>query len=306
MLDDMSSAESWNAPAGDTLRMVAGNLLEPADLKDAFAQQPAVVFHLAAFFANQNSVEHPEDDLMVNGLGTLRVLGAAKNYRADRVVYASSGSAFKDAEAPLPLSEDYVTVNLATPYQITKMLGELYSNYFHEPGSLETVRVRFFNSFGPGEVPGLYRNVIPNFIYKALQGEALPITGDGSETRDFTYVDDVVEGLLRAGRMKSAAGHAVNLGSGRETKIVDLADRINRMTGNSAGLVYLPRRTWDGESRRVASIEKAQQILGYQPTVDLDAGLARTLNWFRDNWTDISRSTDFDEAILLQSAGAAG
>ena len=114
-------------------------------------------------------------------------------------------------------------MNLSTPYQITKMLGELYCNFFYNHYDVPVVKTRFFNSYGPGEVPGQYRNVIPNFIYWAMQGGILPITGTGEETRDFTYVDDITDGLLRAGYFEAAIGQEMNLASGREIKILDLA-----------------------------------------------------------------------------------
>jgi len=295
VLDDFSSAERWNSSTGKHLRLVEGDLLDPPVLENAFADCPAVVFHLAAFFANQNSIEHPEDDLMVNGMGVLRVLLAAEKLNNMRVVFASSGSAFKDANSPLPLSEDYVTVHLSTPYQVTKMLGELYCNYFHDSRRAETVRVRFFNSYGPGEIPSVYRNVIPNFFYRALQGHSLQITGDGGETRDFTFVDDIVNGLLRAGSAPDAAGEAFNLGSGQETRIDDLADMINGICKNKAEIEFLPRREWDVEDRRVASVEKASRVLGYHASTKLEDGLARTFEWFQDNWDNICRSANFAE-----------
>ncbi len=124
-------------------------------------------------------------------------------------------------------------MELGSPYQITKMLGELYCNYFFKQYGIKVVKARFFNSFGPGEVPGRYRNVIPNFIYWALQGKPLPITGSGEETRDFTYVGDIVQGLLQAANADAAVGESFNLGSGIETKVIDLANMINQKTGNS-------------------------------------------------------------------------
>ena len=134
------------------------------------------------------------------------------------------------SHAPLPLVEDFVSIDLDTPYQITKLLGELYANFFKNFYDLQMVRTRFFNSYGPGEVPGRYRNVIPNFIYWAMQGQPLPITGTGEETRDFTFVGDIVDGLLRAGYAPEALGEAMNLASGRETRILDLATWVNELT----------------------------------------------------------------------------
>jgi nucleoside-diphosphate-sugar epimerase len=176
-LDDHSAAERWNLADDSRLEFIHGSVTDSASLSRAFAARPAFVFHLAAFFANQNSVEHPEQDLQVNGLGTLRVLDASREAKAERVVYASSGCSVYGSRAPLPLKEDFVSLHLDTPYQITKLLGELYCNFFHNYHSLPVVRARLFNVYGPGEIPGRYRNVIPNFLYWALDAQPLPLTG---------------------------------------------------------------------------------------------------------------------------------
>ena len=145
------------------------------------------------------------------------------------------GCSIYGSSAPLPLTEEFMSLHLSSPYQITKMLGELYCNFFQHHYDLPAVKARFFNSYGPGEVPGQYRNVIPNFIYLAMQGQPLPITGTGEETRDFTFVGDIVDGLLRAGHFEAAVGQEFNLASGAETRIIDLAEMINRKVGNQAG-----------------------------------------------------------------------
>ena len=188
-------------------------------------------------------------------------------------------------------------MHLSTPYQITKMLGELYCNFFYNHYGLKVVKPRFFNSYGPGEVPGQYRNVIPNFIYWALRGLPLPITGTGEETRDFTYVGDIVEGLLRAGIMENAVGQEFNLASGRETPIVDLANMINDATGNTAGIRFAARRKWDTKSRLLASIDRARELIGYEPQTSFDEGLQRTVQWFRDNWDKIEASARFGPGV---------
>ena len=171
---------------------------------------------------------------MINGLGTLLVYQYAQMCGVERVVYASSGCSIYGSAAPLPLKEDFMSMHLTTPYQITKMLGELYANFFHHHFGLKVVKTRFFNSYGPGEVPGQYRNVIPNFIFWALSGLALPFTGTDEATRDFTYVMDIVDALLRAGYYESAIGQEMNIASGREIKILWLAERINELTGNQS------------------------------------------------------------------------
>ncbi len=293
ILDDLSASYRWNIPVADNIEFVRGSILDEEKLKQVFYEKPDYVFHLAAHFANQNSVEHPETDLMVNGLGTLKILEYCRLTDVSRVVYASSGCSVYGAQAPLPLKEDFVSLDLDTPYQIHKLLGELYCNYFYNLYGLPVVRARYFNVYGPGEVPGRYRNVIPNFMYWALNGMPLPITGTGEETRDFTYVSDIVDGTLRCGVVKKAVGEAFNLASETETRIIDLANWINELTGNKAGIVFKERRSWDRATRRRASIEKAREILGYEPKVDIKTGLKKTLEWFKANWENIKRSAEF-------------
>lgn len=293
VVDDLSSASRWNIPAHPAVRFLQGSVLDDETLRGAFAEKPDYVYHLAALFANQNSVDHPEQDLLVNGLGTLKMLQFAQLSGVRRFIYASSGCSVYGSQAPLPLTEDYVSIDLDTPYQITKLLGELYCNFFFHHYKLPIVRARFFNVYGPGEIPGRYRNVIPNFLYWAMRKEPLPITGTGEETRDFTYVDDVVQGLLAAGVSETAVGEAMNLASGRETPVSGLASRVNEMTGNPSGVRYAERRSWDKITRRRASIEKAGRLLEYRPAVDFETGLRRTWEWFTAHWDEIRRDARF-------------
>ena len=286
VLDDLSSAPRWNLPEDPSILFVQGDVVDEAGLDEVFRRRPSVVFHLAALFANQNSVEHPELDLTVNGMGTLRMLQRSASAGVERFVFASSSSVY-GSDAPLPLRERAGSLSHETPYQITKVLGEMYCDYFHLHRGLDVVKPRLFNSYGPGEAPGPYRNVIPNFVHRAMSGLSLVVTGTGEETRDFTYVRDVVDGLLRLGFYHAAAGHAVNLGSGRETRIADLAEAVNRLTGNGAGVRHLPRRDWDKKSRRCADISRARTLAGYDPATSLEEGLQRTVAWFRDNWDRI-------------------
>src|SRR5712692_8347597 len=292
VLDDCSSAERWTLSKAANVTFVPGSVLDDEALKRVFSQKPQFVFHLAALFANQNSIDHPERDLMVNGLGSLKVMQYAQLTGVQKFVYASSGCSVY-GKSPLPLREDFVSLDLNTPYQITKMLGELYCNFFRNFYSLCVVRARFFNSYGPGEIPGRYRNVIPNFIYWALKGEPLPITGTGEETRDWTYVDDIVDGLLRAGTLPQAVGQAFNLASGQETRVIDMATRVNELTGNKAGLVFLERRKWDTKTRLLASIEKGRRILGYEPRTGFCEGIEKTVAWFQENWDPIQATARF-------------
>jgi UDP-glucose 4-epimerase len=293
ILDNLCSSPRWNVPSLPNVLFVEGDILDEVKLKRVFFEKPSVVFHLAAFFANQNSVDHPENDLMVNGMGTLRLLEYATLAPLDRFVYASSGCSIYGSAAPLPLKEEFMSMHLTTPYQITKMLGELYGNFFHHHYNVPVVKARFFNSYGPGEVPGQYRNVIPNFIYWAMKGLPLPLTGDGTETRDFTYVGDITDGLLRAGVLPGAIGEEFNLASGRETQIGDLARMINETVGNPAGISWAARRKWDTKRRLCASVDKARALIGYNPNTEFEQGLETAIRWFRDNWDRIDAAAAF-------------
>lgn len=295
ILDNLSSAYKWNIPNYDNIEFIEGDILDEAVLKRVFKERPDMVFHLAAHFANQNSVDNPEKDLMVNGIGILKILEYAQLVNVKKFVYSSSGCGVYGLESKMPFEEHDVSINLHTPYQVTKLLGELYTNYFYNQYKLPIVNARFFNVFGPGEVPGKYRNVIPNFFYWAMTGSPLPITGDGLETRDWTYVDDIVNGLLQMGIREEAVGEAINLGSGKDNKVIDMANRVNQLTGNSSGIKFTERRNWDAKTKLLSSIKKAESLLDYKPRVEFNEGLTKTHKWFLKNWENIEASVEFDE-----------
>ena len=294
ILDNMSSAYHWNIPDRDAIQFVQGDILSDEDLKRVFKEKPDYVYHLAAHFANQNSVDEPETDLMVNGIGILKVLEHAQLTGVDRFIYSSSGCGVYGLESKMPFEEHDISISLHTPYQVTKLLGELYTNYFHNLYDVPIVNARFFNVFGPGEVPGKYRNVIPNFFYWAMNGQPLPITGEGTETRDWTFVDDICNGLLAMAIEEEAIGEAINLGSGQDHRVIDMANRVNELSGNEAGIEFKERRNWDAKTKLLSSIEKAKDILGYKPTVSFDDGLVKVHDWFETNWENIQESAEFD------------
>ena len=293
ILDDLSSSYEWNIPKAKNIIFVKGSILDDEMLKRVFKERPEYVFHLAAHFANQNSVDNPEIDLMVNGMGILKVLEYAQLVDIKRFVYSSSGCGVYGLDSRMPFEEHDTSTSLHTPYQVTKLIGELYTNYFRNLYGLPTVNARFFNVFGPGEVPGRYRNVIPNFFYWAMNGQPLPITGDGTETRDWTYVDDIISGLLAMGINEEAIGEAFNLGSAKEHRVIDMANMVNSLTGNEKGILFTERRDWDVKCRLLSSVEKAGRILGYRPKVAFENGLKNVHQWFMDHWEYIRRTAEF-------------
>jgi nucleoside-diphosphate-sugar epimerase len=293
ILDNLSSAYEWNIPLNDNIEFIKGDILDDRVLKRVFKENPDYIFHLAAHFANQNSVDNPEKDLMVNGIGMLKVLEYANLVGVERFVYSSSGCGVYGLDSKMPFEEHDISINLHTPYQVTKLLGELYTNYFHNLYDLPIVNARFFNVFGPGEVPGKYRNVIPNFFYWSMNGRPLPITGNGTETRDWTYVEDIVDGLLAMGIVENAIGEAINLGSAHEHRVGDMAEMVNGLTGNKSGIKYTERRDWDAKTCLLSSIDKAKDILGYKPKINFEDGLNMTYQWFVDNWENIDESAEF-------------
>lgn len=296
VLDNLSAIKEkdpWNIVPLPNIMFVYGDVRDDVDLKRVFKEDPSIVFHLAAFFANQNSIDYPETSAEVDVLGQIRLLEYSRLADVDRFVYASSGCAIYGSYPKLPLEEDFISMHLTTPYQINKMTGEMYCNFYLHHYDLKTVNCRFFNSYGPGEVPGQYRNVIPNFIYWAMKGYSLPITGTGEETRDFTYVMDLVQGLIKAGYEERAVGENFNLASGTEVKIFDLVEMVNKATGNPEPVNYRERRKWDTKPRLLASIEKAADLIDYKPFVGFEQGFAANIEWFRDNWDKIEALADF-------------
>jgi nucleoside-diphosphate-sugar epimerase len=169
----------------------------------------------------------------------------------------------------------------------------MYTYYFNRMYDLPIANARFFNSFGPGEVPGRYRNVIPNFMYWARNGEPLPITGDGTESRDWTFVGDIVDGLLSMATTDAAIGEAFNLASGTETQVIEMAQQINEVTDNDAGIEYFDRRDWDNKAHIVGDNGKAQRVLNLEFETGFREGLEAVSAWFDENWDRIEANAEF-------------
>lgn len=277
VVDDLSSGWYANVMNLD-IKFWKGSVVDDEILGEIFEERPTIVFHLAANFANQNSVDYPQKDLCVNGMGTLKLLKYAHKYTVVRFIYTSSSCVYGEANGPIP--EHMYTPSLDTPYAITKLLGEHYVNFFRQHHDLPTVVLRLFNSYGPGDYPGKYRSVIPNYLQRAQQGQPLVITGTGNETRDFTYVEDIVTALCTAMTHPRAIGQTFNTGTGVETSVRDLAKYILDISGVNVPIEFHPRRNWDGITRRCADITKICSMLGFSPSTDIKKGLEKTYQWF--------------------------
>jgi UDP-glucose 4-epimerase len=276
VLDDLSSGNAELLQKN--IRFVQGSICNEQDLVRAFAGGPEVVFHLAALFANQNSVDHPITDISVNGAGTINVLEQCMRSGVRKLLYTSSSCVYGSSA---DMREESPVGNIDTPYAITKLLGEQYCRFWTLHHRLDTVIVRIFNTYGPGEFPGPYRNVIPNFFDRAFRGEPLPITGSGEEVRDFNYVEDTVSGIIGAMKADTVPGDIFNLASGTGTRIIDLAVMVNEIAGSRGGVVYQPRRSWDSVTTRIGVVDKARGKLQIRPQVGLREGLKRTGKWLR-------------------------
>ncbi|MBO8221443.1 NAD-dependent epimerase/dehydratase family protein [Prochlorococcus marinus] len=296
VLDNLSAnrtKSNWNIYPASNILFVQGDIRNNIDLQRCFRERIEIVFHLAAFFANQNSIDYPGNSADVDIKGLINILDYSTICNVKRFIYASSGCAIYGSYPELPLKEDFISMHLTTPYQINKMAGEMYCNYYLHHFNLPIVNCRFFNSYGPGEVPGQYRNVIPNFMYWMKKSIEIPLTGDGSETRDFTYVYDLCQGLIKAGFETRAIGQNFNLASGKEVKIMDLINKVGKAFGKDYKIVKRPRRKWDTKPRLLASIKKAKDLINYEPIIEFNKGLEETFSWYHENWEFIEELADF-------------
>ncbi len=284
VIDDLSSGYKSNIPKDKRVVFIKGDITNHGVVKKAFEKYGKVdiVYHLAAHFANQNSIEHPVRDLQSNGVGTINLLEFSLRNKVKRFIYFSTSCIYKSKNQKLRESD--LDLQFDTPYAISKYIGEKYAHFYHNFYNLPIVTLRIFNSFGPGERPGLYRNVIPNFFYKSMLRESLVITGTGNETRNFTFVDDIVRGALLAALSPKAPGHTINLGSKKSIAIKKLAKMINKLTGNKKEIIYKPRRRWDHSTSRRGSLELAEKLLGFKAEIPFEMGLAKTYKFFHSRF----------------------
>jgi UDP-glucose 4-epimerase len=295
VVDNLLSSEKFNLPSDKRVKLIIGSIADDkvlSRIRDEFDY----VFHLATYHGNQSSIHDPLADHENNTLTTLKLFERIKNFRRiKKVVYSSAGcsvakktfgSAKETTEdSPIEIAQD-------SPYSISKIIGEFYSLYYFRQHNLPTVRARFQNVYGPGEILGagkwrgtpatVWRNVTPVFVYKALRGFPLPVENKGIATRDFIFVEDICRGLI-ACALRGKPGDVYNLATATQTTILRLAKSISKLTGSKSEIQFLPKRKWDHSGKRYGSAVKAKRELGFSASVDLQEGLQKTVEWTKAN-----------------------
>jgi nucleoside-diphosphate-sugar epimerase len=312
IVDNLLSAERANVPEDDRVELRVGSIADD-DVLAGLADEYDVVFHLATYHGNQSSIANPIADHDNNLVTTLKLFERLSGFsRLERVVYSSTGCALAEkgdvADAGPVVEDGLIPLDFDSPYQISKIVGEMYALFYGRVYDLPVVRARFQNVYGPGEILGagewrgtpatIWRNVVPTFVYRALKGMPLQLHGDGSSTRDFIYVADIVEGLVRCATTEGVAGDVFNLASGRETTVRELAETIIALAGSDAPLEFLPQRDWDRSLHRFGSTEKARAALGFEARVGLEDGLRRTVDWTVEHLALIEHAIGKHDAIL--------
>ena len=301
IVDNFLSADPVNVPGHPAVKLVAGSITNDRVLGELDPDLD-YAFHLACFHGNQSSIHDPLADHENNTLTTLKLFERLKDIKSIRkVVYAAAGCAVaeKTFDGAAATREDApVSLHHDSPYSISKLVGEMYGNYYLARHKMPFVKARFQNVYGPGEILGagrwrgtphtVWRNVTPTFIWKSMHGEPLPVENGGIATRDFIFVEDMARGLM-ACALKGAPGEIYNLGSGAEITIRHLAERINVLTGNQTPIKMSPARDWDRSGQRFADTRKSRETLGFTAGVTHEDGLRRTVEWTTANQATILR-----------------
>ena len=273
------------AAVASRIELIEGDICDYKVMREAM-RTVEVVFHQAAVGSVARSVEDPQTTNNVNIGGTLNVLLSARDEKVKRVIYASSSSVYGENPA-LPKQEGQIPAP-ASPYALTKLTGELYCRIFYKLFGLETFSLRYFNVFGPRQVPDSpYAAVIPRFISALLLGEPPVIYGDGQQSRDFSYVDNVVEANLLAMKAVTGFGEAFNIACGKRTSVTQLVDCLMELVGLYIQPIRCKPRVGDVR-HSLADIAKAEALLGYRPITGLFEGLRYTMEWYRNHGGNIS------------------
>ncbi|MDQ3806012.1 MAG: SDR family oxidoreductase [Acidobacteriota bacterium] len=282
VIDDLSTGHAENVEEiGGRVEFVRGSLNDPEALRRAVAGVE-LVFHEAAIPSVPRSVENPEETHRACAEGTFALLAAARAAGVRRLVYAASSSAYGD-QPTLPKTEDMAPQPLS-PYAAAKLVGEYYCQVWTRTYNFETVCLRYFNIFGPRQDPSsTYSGVISRFIAALMKGERPVIYGDGEQTRDFTYVANVVDANLRAADAAAGVGQVINVANGKQTSLNQLLDVLKKITGRGeVGAEHREPRLGD-VLHSLADITRARELLGYEPQVQLEEGLRLTLEWWKQS-----------------------
>ena len=279
VLDDFSTGEISNLPPGSNLLTVHEGSITDKSFVKAIAKGCEAVFHQAARVSVTRSIEDPLGTNNVNVNGTLNLLEAAREYDIETFVFASSSSVYGETEQ-LP-KEESMAPQPVSPYAVSKLAAETYCKVYASVYGLKTVSLRYFNVYGPRQKPGPYSGVIPAFVKQALAKDPPIINGDGTQTRDFTYVKDVVKANLLCLEGLLKGGEVFNVGSHSSISINDLARLVLRLTG-SEGIepTHGPPRPGDVQ-HSYADITKISSVLGYRPDYTIESGLAEVIEWWK-------------------------
>lgn len=280
VLDDLSTGDLANLrEIENQIEMIEGDIRDSAAVGRA-VKGANVVFHEAALGSVPRSVEDPIKSNDVNVNGTLNVLVQARDAGVERLVYASSSSVYGDTPT-LPKHEEMPTVP-SSPYGVTKLTAELYCRVFKKVYGLDTYALRYFNVFGPRQTPkSIYAAVIPKFAEALLKGESPNILGDGEQTRDFTYIDNVVEANMLAMRATRGAGQAYNVAAGGRISLNSLLETMKQLTETDVPAKYGETRPGDIKDS-YADVRKAAELINYKPEISVEEGLKRTIDWYRN------------------------
>ncbi|HIE43919.1 MAG TPA: SDR family oxidoreductase [Candidatus Omnitrophica bacterium] len=280
VIDDFSEGKEENLQhLMDKIELIRGDIRD-LNLVKRITKDVKFVFHQAARRSVPKSVDDPLTYNDVNVTGTLNLLLASYENKVKRVVFASSSSVYGDTDE-LPQKETFLP-NLISPYAATKLAGEYYCRVFNETYGLKTVSLRYFNVFGPRQsLESQYAVVIPKFIDCLLNDEPPPIHGDGLQSRDFTYVSNVVEANLLSAIKEQAAGEVFNIAVGKTYNLLQLVENLNKITGKNINPIFTPPRR--GDVRYTwADISKAKRLLSFSPEVDFVEGLKRAVEWYKN------------------------
>ena len=281
VLDNLSTGNMDKlADVIERVEFIEGDLRQEADCRAACAGVE-MVFHEAALPSVPRSVEDPQTFHANNIDGTFQLFLAAKEAGCRRIIYAASSSAYGD-QPTQPKRETMLPAPLS-PYALNKLVGEYYARVFYESYGLETISLRYFNVFGPHQDPeSQYAAAIPAFVSAILKGEQPLIYGDGEQTRDFTHIDNVVEANMLAAEAKTTQGQVINIACGQSVTINQVIATINRLLGTDSKPRYAAPRAGDVK-HSLADITLAREVIGYEPHVTFEDGLARAIEWYKAN-----------------------